>query len=545
MCGKRQNKKGAKRLKLLLKNATLYDGTGADAYTGDVLIEDDRIARVGQSLELEAEQVLDLSGKSVAPGFIDAHSHNDWFAIKNDPLPYFEPFIRQGITTFVTGNCGLSTIGFEPDCPYVDKIGGGLFSFRNTRGKYGTAADYFAAVDGKMPCNMALLAGHCSARAAVAGYENRPLTKAEETQMLAILEKALQQGAAGLSLGLMYEPGLYADTEELKKVAALCVKYDKPLTVHPRAESKVSMAYPQLFGRSHLLRALDELVEVAKGTKLKLQYSHAIFVGRSSFGDRAEFLRIMQKLRADGVDAMFDIYDECLGVSVITVILPTWYQGMSPAERKKPVNRIKLAALVKATSLLLGFGFPDIRIAYIGPGYERYEGKSVREIAREEGMSDLDAYLMLCEKSNFQGRVNMGPYSTPEIISAFEHNEHCLYMTDAWVEEHGVQNPAIYDCYPKFLRDSLHGTGDTLPNTVRRMTGATADRFQLKERGYLREGYYADLTVFDENALRSGTPDQSRSFGIEKVFVNGRLVLDGDLLDAAALRTSGRALPVL
>ncbi len=531
-------------MRQLLKNAKIYDGTGADAFAGDVLLEGDRIAAVGAVPDEGADRVIDLGGLSVAPGFIDGHSHNDWFAIRKEPLPFFEPFIRQGITTFVTGNCGLSTVGFEPGCRYVDKIGGGLFHFSGVTGEYGTAEEFFAAVDGNMPCNLALLAGHCSARAAVAGNENRPLTPAEEKEMLAILEKALQQGAAGLSLGLMYEPGLYAGTEELKKVAALCCKYDRPLTVHPRAESRFSMSYSRLFGRSHLLRALDELVEIARGTKLKLHYSHAIFVGRSTFRDKDEFVRIMDGLRAGGVDAMFDIYNECLGVSVITVILPGWYQGMSPAERKKPFNRLRLAAQIKATSALLGFGFPDIVVAYIGPGCEKYEGKSVHEIAREAGMSDLDAYLMLCEKSDFKGRVNMGPYSTPEIITAFEHNEHCLYMTDAWVEDHGVQNPAIYDCYPKFLRDSLRGTGDTMPNTVRRMTGAIADRFALAERGYLRSGYFADLTVFNEDALRSGTPDQSRAFGIEKAFINGRLVLDGDKLDTDALRTSGRALPV-
>ena len=217
---------------------------------------------------------------------------------------------------------------------------------------------------------------------------------------------------------------------------------------------------------------------------------------------------------------------------------------MSPEERKKPLNRLKLSALVKASSLLLGFGFKDIVVAYIGPGYERFEGKSVHQIAKEEGLSDLDAYLMLCEVSDFKGRVNMGPYSTPEIIAEFEHNEHCLYMTDAWVEDHGIQNPAIYDCYPKFLRDSLLGTGDTMPNTIRRMTGALADRFLLPERGYLKEGYYADLTVFDEAALRAATPDQEKSFGIEKLFINGRLVLDGEQLDEEALKTSGRAIRI-
>ena len=253
----------------------------------------------------------------------------------------------------------------------------------------------------------------------------------------------------------------------------------------------------------------------------------------------------MDQLRAEGVDVMFDIYNECLGVSVITVILPGWYQGMSDAERNKPLNRLKLAALVKASSLLLGFGFKDIVVAYIGPGYERFEGKSVHQIAKEEGMSDLDAYLMLCKVSNFKGRVNMGPYSTPEIISEFEHNEHCLYMTDAWVEDYGVQNPAIYDCYPKFLRDSLLGSGDTMPNTIRRMSGAIADRFMLPERGYLKAGYFADLTVFDEETIRKALPDQEKPFGIEKVFINGQLVLDSDRLDEKALQTSGKAIRTL
>ena len=528
----------------LLKNAKIYDGTGKEPFTGDVLIEDQRIRETGSSITTPADRVVDLSGKSIAPGFIDGHSHNDWFAIKKEPLPYFEPFIRQGITTFVTGNCGVSEIGFEEGCPYTDRIGGGLFNFSETTGKYGMPEPFFAAVDGNMPCNMAVLAGHCSARAAAGGNENRKLTEAEEKEMLAILEKALQQGAAGLSLGLMYEPGLYADVEELKKVAELCVKYNRPLTVHPRAESKVSMAYPQLFGRSHLLRAFDELMEIAKGTNLKLHYSHAIFVGRSSFKDKEELLRLMDQLRAEGVDVMFDIYNECLGVSVITVILPAWYQGMRPEERKKPFNRLKLSALVKASSLLLGFGFKDIVVAYIGKGYERFEGKSVHQIAKEEGMSDLDAYLMLCEVSDFKGRVNMGPYSTPEIISEFEHNEHCLYMTDAWVEDYGVQNPAIYDCYPKFLRDALLGTGDTLPNTIRRMSGAIADRFMLPERGYLKEGYFADLTVFDEGAIRKSIPDQEKSFGIEKVFINGQLVLDADRLNKEILKTSGKAIRI-
>ena len=143
-----------------------------------------------------------------------------------------------------------------------------------------------------------------------------------------------------------------------------------------------------------------------------------------------------------------------------------------------------------------------------------------------------------------KGRVNQGPYISADIIKRFEHNPNCLYMTDAWVEDFGVQNPSIYDCFPKFLQDSLKGTGDTMPNTVRRMTGASADRFMLKDRGYIKPGYYADFTVFKEDELLAATPNQTHAFGIDKVFINGILVCDENVVDEEACKTSGYALTV-
>ena len=526
----------------LFKDALIYDGTGADAFKGDILIEDDRIVKIEENITPEEGwEIIDLKGLSVSPGFIDAHSHNDWFAIKNEPQKYFEPFIRQGITSYITGNCGLSAVGFEADSQHVDKVGGGLFSYSDTTGVYPTVSEFFEAVDGNTPCNIAVLAGHCSARASVAGYENRPLTDDERKRMLDIMENALKEGACGLSLGLMYEPGIYAGIDELKDVARLCEKYGRPMTVHPRACSAVSMTYP-LLGRPHLLRAMDELVEIASGTRMKLHYSHAIFVGRRSFRCKDELLTILHGLKDKGVDIGFDIYSELLGVSVITVVLPAWYQALSSSEKHHWFNKLKLNILIRATIILLGFGWDDIQIAYIGPGHERYEGKSVAQIAKEMGKSCLDAYLDLCEMSDFKGRINMGPYSTPEIVSELSKEDICLYMTDAWVEDHGVQNPAIYDCFPKFLKFSLSGTGDTMPNTIKKMTGAAAERFSIQDRGKIRPGYYADLTVFDETKLRNGKPDQEQSFGIEKVYINGIKVLDDDVLDAEAIKHSGRAM---
>ena len=526
----------------LFKSGLIYDGTGSEPFHGDILVENDKIIKVSEDIRPEEGwEVIDLEGLSVSSGFIDAHSHNDWFAIKKDTCKYFEPFIRQGITSFITGNCGLSAVGFESQTPHIDKVGGGLFSFQDTTGVYPSVSEFFSAVDGNNPCNIAVLAGHCSSRASVTGYENRPLNEDELKRMLGIMENALKEGACGLSLGLMYEPGIYAGIDELKEVARLCEKYDRPMTVHPRACSAVSMTYP-LLGRPHLLRALDELVEIAKGTHMKLHYSHAIFVGRRSFRCKDELLMILHDLKDKGVDIGFDIYSELLGVSVITVVLPAWYQALSPSQKRNWFNKLKLRILIDATIVLLGFGWDDIQIAYIGPGHEKYEGKSVAQIAKEMGKSCLDAYLDLCEMSDFKGRINMGPYSTPEIVSELSKEDNCLYMTDAWVEDYGVQNPAIYDCFPKFLKSSLCGTGDTMPNTIRKMTGAVADRFSIKERGYIKPGFYADLTIFDETKLRDGKPDNEQPFGIEKVYINGINVLNSEVLDKEAIKHSGRAM---
>jgi N-acyl-D-amino-acid deacylase len=529
-------------MRILLKNGKIYDGTGDAPFRGDILVEGERIAAVGPGLEEKADRTIDLEGLSVSSGFFDAHSHNDWFAIKKEPLKYLEPFIRQGITSFITGNCGLSAVGFEKDTPHVDEIGAGLFGYHgDTTGVYPSVKGFFDAIDRNTPCNIALLLGHCSARTSVAGYDNRPLTEEERERMLAILEQGLKEGACGLSLGMMYIPGRFASVAETRDVALLAEKYDRPLTVHPRAESAVSLDYP-VFGRAHILRALDELAEMAEGTHMKLQYSHAIFVGRSTFKYKEEVHRILDRMKAEGIDAQFDIYNETLGVSVITVFIPNWFQELSARDRRKPWNQWRFTVLGALSMKLLGFGWKDIRIAYLGPGLEQYEGKTVYQIAKEWHKGCFDTYLDLCEMYGFKGRVNMGPYSTPEIISWQSKRDDVLYMTDAWVEDYGIQNPAIYDCFPKFIRASLRGEGDTMPRTLRKMTGGVADRFSIPERGYVKPGYFADLTVFDEAEMKEAVPDQPKPFGIRRVFINGKEVLSDGVLDTEALRTSGHAL---
>jgi N-acyl-D-amino-acid deacylase len=275
---------------------------------------------------------------------------------------------------------------------------------------------------------------------------------------------------------------------------------------------------------------------------MKLQYSHAIFVGERSLKYKDKVIEILDRIRESGIDVVFDIYSGDFGVSIITVIMPAWYQAMSPSDKRKRVNKLKFSIMVKVASKLLGFGFDNIQIAYVGEGNESYEGKTVHEIARELGISDIDAYLHLCEISDFSGRVFMRPYNTIEITNSLSKHEHMLFMTDAWVEEKGLQYQGVYDCFPQFLHLSVNGKGDTLPRTIRKMTGATADRFSLNNRGYVKPGYFADITIFDENKLKEGAIDVGKSFGIKTVFINGRKVLKDEKLDENAFLTAGHAL---
>jgi len=530
---------------IFLSNCTIADGTGAKPFSGGILVSGERIAKIAdRPPEDFAGRVIDCRGLLVTPGFIDCHSHNDWFALSPEKNRYFDPFLQQGITTFVTGNCGFSVPGYDAGTAYKDQIGGGLFHLDENSAKTTKAAQWFEAVDRNCPANLALLAGHGTARIAVNGNKDMPLSPGNRAAMLRNLEEALESGACGVSLGLMYEPGLYAPTDELSDVARLCVKYGKILTVHARACSAISMSYSSV-GRSHLLLALDEMARLVRETGVRLEYSHLIFVGRRSWKDVDEALSIFQKVKAEGFDAGFDLYPLDYGASIITVVLPGWYQAMTPAQRKRPFTRLKLAAMVKATTLLLGFGFSDILIAYAGEGQRDLIGSTVAKIAKKRKVSNLSAYLDICEKSDFKARVLMGSYQNELIVRQLMESGQSLFMTDAWVEESGKQNGAIYGAFPRFFKIARE-LGWPVEKMVERMTGSAARRFGMEQRGFIKEGCFADLNVIDPDNFKDRIEEELPPAGLRYVFVNGNIVLEnGELIpgrEAAgrAVRVGGR-----
>ncbi len=509
-------------MKTLFRNAEIYDGTGSNPYVGDVLIEDDVIVDVGKKISAEADKVVDLSGYQICPGFIDAHSHNDFFYDRENAEKYYRPFIEQGITTQITGNCSFSPFGADKDTPFRDKLGGGIFEAQHT----GSFAEFKERAEGRLFVNMAPLIGQGTVRAGMTGYDPTPFTKEQIEKELTYVREAMEGGAFGGSFGFMYEPDRYVKEDEITAFAKEIAKYDGIITIHPRACSIVSADYPLFTKKSHLELGLDEAVDIMNRSGCRLEYSHLIFTGERSWKLLDKMLATFHRERENGKEIAFDNYVFHYGASVITVVFPEWYAQLSKEQANSPLNRFKLQLTILMYRKVLGIDWDDMVVAYISDDHPEYEGKTIPECAAEEGLSNLDMYLKLVDLSNRKGSIYLGKYYNAEIVRRLMEDDLSVFMTDAWVEDKGLQNIAAFQTFPQFF---ILAKQYRIPiqKIVHKMTGKTAERFRIPERGFIRPGYKADLTVIDlkNMSVNEQKPD-ARPTGIVSVYINGRAVLE-------------------
>ena len=508
-------------MRTLFKGGTIYDGTGRRPFNGDVLIEDDRIVKIAESIEETADKTIDISGYQICPGLIDAHSHNDFFYDREDSEKFYRPFIEQGITTQITGNCSFSPFGVDEDTPYRDKIGGGLFDTMHPC----SFAEFKRRAEGNLFVNLVPLIGQGSVRAGMTGFDPAPYTKEQIEKELEHVREAMEGGAFGGSFGFMYEPDRYAQEDEIIAFAKEIAKYDGIVTIHPRACSIVSADYPLLTKKSHLEMGLDEAVDIMHKPGCRLEYSHLIFTGQRSWKLLDKMLSTFHREHYTGNPIAFDNYVFHYGASVITVVFPEWYAQLSREEAEKPVNRRKLELTILMYRKVLGIDWDDMVVAYISDEHPEYEGKTIPQCAEEEGLSYLDMYLKLVELSNRAGSIYLGKYYNEDIVHRLMNDELSVFMTDAWVEEKGLQNIAAFQTFPQFFILAKK-YGIPVEKIVRKMTGKTADRYKIPERGYLKEGYKADITVIDLDNMKvdESKPD-FRPEGIVHVYVNGHPVM--------------------
>ncbi len=516
---------------ILLKGGLVVDGTGAAPSPGHLLIRAGRIQRISQRPLRTTGVVIDCAGRVIAPGFIDAHSHLDWhLAIKgHDELKY--PFLAQGITTVVGGNCGSSIAGLRADSTWKAQAASSLLSNGLPPGQCDTVAEFFSRIAAAGAShNIALLVGHGSARASIRGNDPSPLHPYETKELLWLLESALEQGARGVSLGLQYEPGMYARPEELREVAMLVKRRAGILGVHMRAFSALAPGYRiRPFGEPHNLIALREMLDLARSTGVRLQISHLIFVGTRTWRTLDAALGLIDKARADGVDVQFDTYPHHCGASVISVVLPAWFVARGRAAYDDPGSLRRLRREIKLVERLLGFGPADVQVTNaLDPDLSEYNGRFLHEIARVRRMGPIDALIDISRRSAGQAKVLLHRYSNDRIVESLIRHPASLFMTDAWVERFGIQNPAAFGAFPRILQMARERRLLPLEDAVRKMTGATAERFGLDGRGVLREGGAADIVVFDAEGIADTTTPADTSgapLGVDYVFVNGKKII--------------------
>ncbi len=532
----------------LLKNGLIVDGTGSKAFNGSLLINGHKIEKVIIEDASFDGNTIDCTGRVIAPGIIDMHSHMDSVLPASDRHDLTTPFTRQGVTTFVGGNCGYGIAGFKKGSQNLTAESSNRDFYKTvnkrTKGLYklqwDTMGGYFDFLEKNgITHNLATLVGNGTTRASLQGFDPTPMTGKRMQEQMYLLEEALEQGARGVSYGLQYEPDVFVTLDELNQVAAMVKQKDKIITVHMKAYSALSGTYPlEFYGVPHNLQAIEEMLNLGRETNARIQLSHLIFVGERTWKSYEKAFELIDQAIQDGVDVKFDTYAYHCGVSIINVFLPEWFLARVPEVFNSRWALLKLRAELTLITNLLGFGYEDIQITKANhPDLEQYNGMFMKDIAQKRNMNEFENFIDFVQKSNGIAAVLNHRYSNQEQVKAMIQHPASLFQTDATVRLEGVQNPAAFGNFPRILQYARDYDLISLEEVVHKMSGASADRFNIQDRGILAENKAADIMVFDWHKVKDNNTDLKTSeapSGIDYVFINGTLALDRGKINTKA-----------
>jgi N-acyl-D-amino-acid deacylase len=531
------------RYSLLLKNGRLIDGTGNPWFHGDVAIGDGRVARIGRLDGAEADRVIDVANRVVAPGFIDIHSHCDFIL----PLPaqaeFLKQFAAQGITTLVVGNCGYAPAPINPATADLMQAYTAFIKPRDLDWRWRTFGEYLSYLENQgVYLNTVPLAAHGALRIAVMGFDARSPNDEEQREMERLLAECMESGAFGLSCGLIYAPGMFATTDELARLGDLLPPHDGLFTFHVRGSSET------------LLPAAAEVVEVAKRTGVRVQHSHLEAFGRRFWPQVENTLELHERARREDVDHGFDVIPYTAANTTFLAILPPWSldggvpkllerlrDGETRARIKRDIEQVipqwpTWTAGGWPHNLVEATGWANTWIMWVESEKNKsFEGKSLARLAEETGKDPFDvAADLILEESGQVTALYFGVSGDAEeewALRQILQHPRAAIETDAFSLGRGKPHPALYGSFPKVLLM-------TLEEAVRKMTSLSAERFALKDRGLLREGYWADITVFDPETVWDNTTylePESPPSGIEYVLVNGDVVVERGEPDVSVL----------
>ncbi len=505
---------------IILTGGMIVDGTGAAPVAGEVVIEGDRIVatgtpeRISSSEAWKSYSTIDCANCVIAPGFIDAHSHSDLQVLENRTEK-----LLQGVTAEIVGNCGFSAYP-SPDNPQVlrEFANGILCGDNNWR--WHSASDYLASAAKSKTATVVSLVGHGSLRIKVAGNTGRALTGKELDTMTGLLDEALQEGAAGLSSGLMYAPGSGASAEELTALCRVVARRGAVYATHMRSYSEM------------LVEAVEEQISIAEASECRLQISHLQAAGPDNWPLQQHAIAAIENASSRGIDLAFDAYPWLAGSTVLTQVLPqeALDGGVSqlllrlsdPVERKSIRLRIKPEARWDGVVIVSAANDPDSLV-----------GRSIQDIADERGIEPSSAVLEILLEQ--QGNVNIVEHAqSKENLHALLTHPLAIVITDG-VYTHGRSHPRLYGTFPLLLGDIVRERKWlSLEEAVHKVTGKPAAIFHLHDRGVIAPDYVADITVFNPDTIRSDANYDVPAVapvGIRAVLRNGRIAVDSGMMN--------------
>lgn len=457
----------------LIRGAEIIDGSGAPRFTGDVGIRADRIAAIGDLASATGRTEIDATGKILAPGFIDAHTHDDRALLSN---PTMDPKVSQGITTVITGNCGISLAPMpgavpNPVTPPLNLLDdeGGWFRFKGF-------ADYLSAIRAAPAAiNSAHLVGHTTLRVVTMDRFDRPANAAEIARMRELVEEAMTAGAIGVSTGLFYEPSVAAPTEEVIEVCMPLKEHRGIYCTHMRDEA------------DGIVDSLEETFRIGRETDSAVVISHHKLVGRANYGRSRETLALIEQ-RMKEQTICLDCYPYAAGSTILS------------ADRAATATRV---------------------LVTWSKGMPQFAGRDLAEIAKELGVGVNEAIDKLVPAGAIYFRMD------EEDVKRILQFGPTMIGSDGLPHD-AAPHPRLWGAFPRVLGHYGRSLGlFPLETAIHKMTGLTATNFGLKDRGHVKVGAYADLTLFDEARIdEAATYDDpiAPARGIDTVIVNGRTV---------------------
>jgi len=508
------------RLTLAIRNGLVYDGTGAPPVSADVGIYGDTIASIGKVGDADA--VIDATGLAISPGFIDTHGHSEFTLLAS---PEAEGKLMQGITTEVNGNCGLSAaplIGPVRDRREADQNEYGI------KERWATLKEYFSLLEARgAAINYATLAGQGNIRASVLGYEDRAPSGRELDAMMGLLLDALDEGAIGLSTGLIYPPGVYSSLDEIAALASAGMAHGAGpfiYATHMRSEGE------------RLLESIEETLEVGRRSGCRVHVSHIKTAGRSNWDKASAAIGLMDCARQEGIEATCDRYPYVASATDLDAVFPGWMFEGGTDEELRRLGDPSIILKLRELSGSWPDGFESIRISDVTTEASKWvEGLSILEIAARWDIEPFDAIVRLLVEEGL--RVGAIFHSMcEENLSAFLSRPYCMVGSDssarsfAGVTRRGRPHPRGFGSMPRFLRMAIEGKvdfedkEDAIARAIGRLTSLPASTFGFELRGQIREGFMADITIFSQERI-TDTADFEMPFsppvGVEYVLVNG------------------------